>query len=144
MLDSSWWSALLGGSLIGASASVLWFGSGRIAGISGIVSGLVAPARGPLGERWQLFFVLGLLAGGLLLRWIAPDSLGSSPWGWLQLIVAGFLVGVGTRLGSGCTSGHGVCGISRGSLRSIVATLVFMGTAMLVVFVLRHVLGVGR
>jgi uncharacterized membrane protein YedE/YeeE len=142
MFEVAWLSALLGGALIGASASLLWFASGRVAGISGILAGLIAPSAGERGVRWELFFVLGLLAGGLLLRLLAPNTLAGSPWSTLQLIVAGFLVGAGTRLGSGCTSGHGVCGISRGSLRSIAATLVFMATAMLTVFLLKHVLHV--
>ncbi|HEX6239332.1 MAG TPA: YeeE/YedE thiosulfate transporter family protein [Polyangiales bacterium] len=144
MLDVAWLSALLGGALIGASASLLWFASGRVAGISGILAGLIAPTAAESGARWELFFVLGLLGGGVLLRVLAPETLGDAPWSTLQLVVAGFLVGAGTRLGSGCTSGHGVCGISRGSRRSIVATLVFMATAMLTVFVLKHVLGWGR
>jgi uncharacterized protein len=138
MFESAWWSALLGGALIGASASLLWFGIGRVAGISGIVAGLIAPQGRAGGVPWQLWFVLGLLSGGALLKGLQPALLEAPPARWPQLIIAGFLVGVGTRLGGGCTSGHGVCGISRGSLRSVVATLVFMGTAMLTVFVLRH------
>ncbi|MCY1035594.1 YeeE/YedE family protein [Corallococcus sp. BB11-1] len=131
---------LLGGALIGLSASLLLWLNGRIAGVSGIAGGVFGAARGDRG--WRLAFLAGLLGGGLLLRFAWPGTLGappvSSPW-WL--VVAGLLVGVGTRLGNGCTSGHGVCGISRGSRRSVVATLTFMATAILTVFVVRHVLG---
>lgn len=141
MFQAGWWSALLGGAVIGASASLLWFAVGRVAGISGIVADLIAPGRRGGGAPWQLLFVLGLLVGGALLRGLQPELLAASPAGWPQLLVAGFLVGLGTRLGGGCTSGHGVCGLSRGSLRSVVATMVFMATAMLTVLALRHAAG---
>jgi uncharacterized membrane protein YedE/YeeE len=133
-------SALVGGVLIGLSSSLLLLYNGRIAGISGIVGGLL---RGPAGERlWRAAFVLGLLAGGLMLRLVEPEAftfgiVRSTP----ALVLAGLLVGIGTQLGSGCTSGHGVCGISRGSARSIVATGVFMATGALAVYIVNHVLG---
>lgn len=133
-------SAMIGGMLIGGSAALLLLLIGRIAGITGIIGGILQPARGELG--WRLAFVAGLLmapvihtgAGGAL----PPVEITSST---SLLILAGVLVGVGTRLSQGCTSGHGVCGIGRGSPRSVAATAVFVTTAVLTVFVTRHVAG---
>lgn len=131
-------ASLLGGSLIGLAAAWMWLSVGRVAGISGIVG---AATRTEI--DWRIPFVLGLVAAPMLL-----DSIGlqiewqTPPIGWGLLILGGILVGFGTRLGSGCTSGHGVCGIARLSPRSIVATLVFMLTAAVVVYVQRH-LGLG-
>ncbi len=122
------WASLAGGALIGASASLLLMGEGRVAGISGIVAGLLA-------ERWRALFVVGLVAGGVLMRIFLPLSFGEAVVSLPLAIAAGLLVGVGTKLGSGCTSGHGVCGISRFSKRSIVATLTFMATGILTTFV---------
>jgi uncharacterized membrane protein YedE/YeeE len=133
-------SALTGGVLIGLSSSLLLLYNGRIAGISGIVGGLL---YGPAGERfWRAAFVGGLLVGGLVLRLVEPEAftfeiVRSTP----ALILAGLLVGFGTQIGSGCTSGHGVCGIGRGSARSIIATCVFMVTGALAVYVVNHMLG---
>ncbi|RYZ37016.1 MAG: YeeE/YedE family protein [Myxococcaceae bacterium] len=133
---------LLGGALIGLSASLLLLFNARIAGISGIAGGLFDSVSGERG--WRLAFLGGLVGGGLLLRFFWPGTLGApqvpGPW-WL--VVAGLLVGVGTRLGNGCTSGHGVCGIARGSRRSLAATFTFMATGILTVFIVRHVLGGG-
>jgi uncharacterized membrane protein YedE/YeeE len=134
-------AALFGGILIGLSASLAHSGARQIAGVSGILGGLLrGPAR-PLG--FGLWFVMGLVLGGLLIARFAPAFAGGSALGprplWL-LVASGLLVGFGTRLGSGCTSGHGVCGISRRSLRSLVATCVFMAAAALVVLLTRHVL----
>ena len=132
------WASLAGGLLVGVAAALLILFNGRVAGISGIVGGLLAPRRRDLG--WRVAFVLGLLAAPL--AWIAFTAAprlhvaAASP----ALVAAGLLVGVGTRLGSGCTSGHGVCGISRGSLRSMVATGSFMAAGFAIVFVVRHVL----
>jgi uncharacterized membrane protein YedE/YeeE len=134
--------ALAGGALIGLSAALLFLVSGRIAGISGIVSGIFAGSREDAG--WRSCFVTGLVAGGLVLRATVADAfagLTTAPWG--VLAVAGFLVGFGASLGSGCTSGHGVCGVGRLSPRSIAATLVFMAVGALTVLVVRHGLGVG-
>ena len=133
-------SALFGGLMIGASAALFLVLNGRVAGISGILGGLIPPERGQVG--WRLAFLAGMLvaapiyviAGGTL----PPVRLGAS---LPLLIVAGLIVGFGTRLGAGCTSGHGVCGIGRGSPRSIMATLVFMATAVATVFFSRHVIG---
>jgi uncharacterized membrane protein YedE/YeeE len=133
---------LLGGALIGLSASLLLLANGRVAGISGVVGSLLAPIRGDI--AWRVLFFGGLLTGGLLLAWLRPVSFSPpaslSSGGVALLVAAGLLVGFGTRLGNGCTSGHGVCGISRGSARSIAATLTFMATGILTVFLVRHVL----
>lgn len=136
--------ALAGGALIGLSASLLLMLTGRIAGISGIVGGLMTSAgRGKDEASWRLAFVIGLLAGGVALFVYRPQSFdGAATVNPLLVALAGVLVGIGTTLGNGCTSGHGVCGISRLSKRSIVATCVFMATGMLVTFVVRHVAGV--
>ena len=132
---------LLGGALIGLSASFLLLANGRVAGISGVVGSLLAPVRGDI--AWRVLFFGGLLTGGLLLAWLRPGSFAPpeslSTGGVGLLVVAGLLVGFGSRLGNGCTSGHGVCGISRGSARSILATLTFMATGVLTVFLVRHV-----
>ena len=128
-------SALIGGALIGLAASLLLIAAGRIAGISGITGGLLFPAREDI--RWRALFVLGLVAAGMGAALLAPDSIGKSPRSYVALAVAGLLVGVGTRLGNGCTSGHGVCGISRLAPRSIAATVVFMGTGMLALVLTR-------
>jgi uncharacterized membrane protein YedE/YeeE len=133
-------SALLGGAMIGAAAAMLLVLDGRIAGISGIVGGLMRPVRGEI--FWRLAFIAGLVLAPL--AWAAaggplPTIVVGAP-AWL-VIVAGLLVGFGSRLGSGCTSGHGVCGIGRASPRSLVATAVFMATAVATVFVTRHLLG---
>ena len=131
--------ALLGGVLIGLAAALFVLFNGRIAGISGIVGGLLRPQRGDIG--WRLAFVGGLLAAPLLYTLVLPLPEVRIEVGSLQIIVAGLLVGIGTRYGAGCTSGHGVCGISRLSPRSVVATLVFMAAGFATVFVLRHWLG---
>ena len=127
-------SALVGGGLIGIAASILLIASGRIAGISGIVSGVLQRTRGDV--LWRALFVLGLLiAGGAAALW-APERIGASPRSLPTLLAAGFIVGVGTRLGNGCTSGHGVCGISRFSVRSILATVTFIAAGMISVRVI--------
>lgn len=135
------YSALAGGLLIGLSAAILLLLNGRLAGISGILGRLVRP-NGDGGTPWRLAFAVGLLAGPLLHQAIAGEAVAISLDAPLAvLIVAGLLVGVGTRLGGGCTSGHGVCGISRVSTRSIAATAIFMVAAAVTVFVTTHVLG---
>nr|WP_273846187.1 YeeE/YedE family protein [Rubrobacter calidifluminis] len=129
---------LVGGILIGVSATLLMLFEGRIAGISGIVGGLLRP----LGWRggWRAAFVAGLLAGGVIYEVFGGGMRVQLQASVPAMVVAGLLVGFGTRLGSGCTSGHGVCGMARLSRRSICATLVFMVVAMITVFVTRHVL----
>lgn len=135
------YSALAGGLLIGLSAAMLLLLNGRLAGISGILGRLVKPA-GDGGTPWRLAFAVGLLAGPLLHQALAPRPIEITIDASLPvLIVAGLLVGVGTRLGGGCTSGHGVCGIGRFSARSIAATAIFMAAAGVTVFVANHAVG---
>ncbi|MCH2555770.1 MAG: YeeE/YedE family protein [Alcanivorax sp.] len=133
------WSALLGGLLIGTAAGGLWLLMGRIAGISGILGGLLPPVPGD--RRWRLAFLAGLLLSPWLYLAVAGPAPVRVSASLPVLILAGLLVGYGTRLGSGCTSGHGVCGLSRWSLRSLVATLLFMGAGFATVYVTRHLLG---
>lgn len=139
------WSGLAGGALIGLAAVLMMAVQGRIAGVSGIAGGLLRPVTGDVG--WRLAFLLGLILGALIFGAVAGAvradagpmiEIGASP---ALLIIAGLFVGFGTRLGGGCTSGHGVCGIARLSRRSIAATGVFMASGFATVFVLRHVLG---
>ncbi len=137
-------SALLGGVLIGLAAALLLMAQGRIAGISGIAGGIVYPEKtGDVG--WRVMFVIGLVLGGFIYQWLGLgigvdhiQAVVDKP----LLIAGGLLVGIGTQIGSGCTSGHGICGLARRSPRSLVATLCFMGSALVTVYVVRHVLGV--
>lgn len=134
------WAALAGGTLIGLAAVLLLLCSGRIAGISGILGGSLDPKRGDL--LWRVLFFLGLFAGGLVMLWWRPVAFDihidvSTP----AVILAGLLVGLGTRIGSGCTSGHGVAGVGRLAPRSILASAVFVGVGMFTVSVVRHLLG---
>ncbi len=141
-MNLDWLRALLGGAIIGLSASLLLLFHGRIAGISGIFGGLLVP-KAP-DARWRALFVGGLLAGGAVLAKLAPSSLAApSGRGLFLIAVAGVLVGVGVRLGSGCTSGHGICGLSRRSPRSLAATLTFMFTGGVMAFVAGRLLGGG-
>ncbi len=126
------WTALAGGLLIGLAASLLVLARGRIAGISGILAGLLHPQSGDV--SWRAAFVIGLLVA----PWLLPSDAPLIEAGPLRLIAAGLLVGLGTRYGAGCTSGHGVCGLSRRSPRSVVATLAFMAAGFAVVYLLRH------
>ncbi|MEE9927798.1 YeeE/YedE family protein [Microvirgula aerodenitrificans] len=132
------WTALAGGALIGIGAALLVLCNGRIAGISGIAGGLLRPLHGDTG--WRVAFLAGLMLAPWLYRIAAPLPSAVIDAGWPLLIVAGVLVGFGTRLGSGCTSGHGVCGLSRLSPRSLVATLGFMAAGFATVYVMRHLL----
>lgn len=123
------WSALLGGALIGLAAVLLLRLNGRVAGVSGIANGVWSGASGD--RAWRVLFIVGLIVGGLAYQLLTGNALLTRtdfPLGWLAL--AGALVGFGTRLGSGCTSGHGVCGIARLSVRSIVATVTFIATGV--------------
>ena len=128
---------LAGGLLIGLSATFLLLLNGRIAGISGIVGGLWTSRQGNISWRW--LFTLGLLSGGVTLWAFHPDAFGQPRASLAVLAFSGLLVGFGARIGNGCTSGHGVCGLSRRSLRSLVATLVFIATAMVTVYLTNHV-----
>ena len=138
--DFTPWTALLGGALIGTASAWALALNGKIPGISGLCSRIL---RGESGDiAWRVFFLTGLIAGATLLFQLIPDTaaFGMAPSLTLAAF-AGLLVGIGTRVGGGCTSGHGICGMGRGSLRSFVATLVFVGTAMVTVYLMFHVLG---
>ena len=134
------WSSLAGGLLIGVATTMLLLFNGRVAGITGILGGLLRPKAGDIG--WRLAFVLGLLGAPLVYGLAAPLPSVHIDADTASLIVAGLLVSVGTRYGSGCTSGHGVCGLSRLSPRALVATLTFMGAGFVTVFVLRHLFSI--
>lgn len=133
------WSSLTGGLLIGAAAAILLLLNGRIAGVSGILGGLLRPMAGDIG--WRMAFVLGLVGAPLVYGLATPLPLVQVDADMTTLIVAGLLVGVGTRYGSGCTSGHGVCGLSRLSPRSMAATAAFMIAGFVTVFIARHLFG---
>ena len=132
-------SGLVGGALIGAAAVIFMALLGRIAGISGIVAGVLAPPSPD--TPWRVMFIAGLILGAAAAR---VSGWGQAPMiavSWPILVIGGLLVGIGTRIGGGCTSGHGVCGIARLSMRSVVATLAFMLVAMGVVYARRHLAG---
>lgn len=131
------YAALAGGALIGLAAAILVLCNGRIAGISGVLGGLLRPSAEGVG--WRLAFLAGLLAAPIVYALAAALPRPQIDAGWATLVAAGLLVGLGTRYGAGCTSGHGVCGLSRLSLRSLVATLAFMGAGFATVYVVRHV-----
>lgn len=133
-------TALAGGALIGLAAGMFALLNGRIAGISGVLGGLLGAAPGD--RRWRLAFVLGLVAAPLVLGLFSALPALQIDAGYGALVLAGLLVGFGARYGSGCTSGHGVCGLSRFSPRSLLATLVFMATGFATVFVVRHLLAI--
>ncbi len=141
-MDALPWFAIGGGALIGLSATLLMLANGRIAGISGIFFNSLG---GPVNERlWRLLFLAGLIIGAAVtLAWLPDYPPAREGFPLALVIIAGLVTGMGTRLGSGCTSGHGICGISRLSGRSVAATLVFMASAMVTVFVARHLLGAG-
>jgi len=132
------WASLAGGILLGLASAIFILVNGRILGISGIIGGLMRPKTGDAG--WRIAFVLGMLAAPLLYMLVAGPVSATVNAGWGTMVLAGLLVGVGTRYGSGCTSGHGVCGLSRLSPRSVAATLAFMGAGFAIVFLMRHVL----
>ncbi len=133
-------SAFIGGLLIGLSATAMLLFNGKVAGISGIFAGVLRPVKAD--SLWRTCFIGGLVVGGLVLRGLLPNAF---DFGTLRslgaLTVAGLLVGFGTRLGNGCTSGHGVCGVARLSIRSIAAATTFMATGAAVVYVVNHLLG---
>lgn len=136
MLNFTPWTSLAGGLLIGAGIALFALLAGRIAGISGIVGGLLRPARGETG--WRIAFLAGLVGAPLLLGLFMPLPAARVDAGLPVLLLAGLLVGLGTRYGSGCTSGHGICGMSRRSPRSIIATAAFMAAGFLTVWLSRH------
>jgi uncharacterized protein len=134
------WTALAGGALIGVAVGMFVLLNGRIAGISGVIGGLLQSSKGDV--AWRAAFVLGLIGAPIVyaLFGTVPQPKIDAQWG--ALVAAGLLVGIGTRYGSGCTSGHGVCGLARLSPRSAVATAAFMGAGFATVFVARHVFGI--
>ncbi len=135
------WASLAGGTLLGVASALFILVNGRVLGISGILGGLIPPKLGDVG--WRVAFLLGVLAAPLVYGLLAPEGFVQAPRidaGFATVVVAGLLVGLGTRYASGCTSGHSVCGLSRLSPRSLVATLVFMGAGFAMVFAVRHVL----
>lgn len=136
-MQTEWINALLGGVLIGISVSLMLYLNGRVTGISGIINGVLSPLKGD--TQWRVLFIVGLLFGGLVLRQMNPqvfeNTLTSPLW---TTVVAGLLVGFGTIMGGGCTSGHGVCGISRLSPRSLIATGVFIAAGVLAVILFRN------
>ena len=134
------WSALAGGVLIGLATAMFVLLNGRIAGISGVIGGLLKPMAGDV--LWRVAFVAGLIVAPLIYGLVSVVPAVQIDAGYGALILAGLLVGAGTRYGAGCTSGHGVCGLSRLSLRSLAATVVFMGAGFVTVFVMRHLLTV--
>ena len=137
---TGWPIALAGGVLIGLAATLLLWLNGRVAGVSGILNGVIFPSRHEV--PWRAAFLLGLIvAGGLYMTLVPGASLPRADFSRAGLIVAGLLVGFGTRMGNGCTSGHGVCGLGRLSFRSLVAVLTFMATAIATTFVVRHLWG---
>lgn len=130
------WTSLMGGVVLGVASAAFVLLNGRVLGISGIAGGLLRPRRHDAG--WRIAFLLGLVAAPLVYMLFAPPAAPRIDAGWGTLVVAGLLVGAGTRYGSGCTSGHGVCGLARLSPRSLVATLAFMGAGFLTVALVRH------
>lgn len=135
---SNWLNALGGGVLIGTSATILLAFNGRIAGISGILNNAI---ESRVDRVWSLLFLAGMLGGGAIYAYIlAPESIVQAEFTPWIMLSSGLLVGFGTRMGNGCTSGHGVCGLGRLSWRSLVAVITFLGTAMITVFVTHHLL----
>lgn len=132
------WTSLGGGLVLGIASALFILVSGRVLGISSILGDMLRAKRADLG--WRLAFFAGLLVSPLVYSWVAPLPAVRIDADWVTLGVAGLLVGVGTRYGAGCTSGHGVCGLSRLSARSLAATLTFMATGFATVFIIRHVL----
>ena len=132
------WTALAGGLMLGLAAALFILVNGRILGISGIVGGLLRPKAGDMG--WRIAFVLGMLVAPALYSVLSGPVSATVDAGWGTVVLAGLLVGIGTRFGAGCTSGHGVCGLSRLSPRSLIATLAFMGAGFVTVFLVRHLL----
>lgn len=134
------WSALIGGLLLGAASAMLFLHSGRILGITGILDGLLSPTKGD--TSWRIVFLWGLMLAPPIAKLCLPNNWLTTPTidaSFGTVVVAGLLVGLGTRMGTGCTSGHGICGLGRLSMRSLVATLSFMLSGFATVFVLRHV-----
>lgn len=139
IVDFSWSSALVGGALIGLAAGIMMLFNGRVAGISGIFANLLQPYSS---TAWQWAFIIGLLISGLLSHWLISPIQIDIKANTTMLVIAGLLVGFGTRLGNGCTSGHGVCGIARFSIRALIATLTFICSGIVTVYLL-SLIGLG-
>ena len=138
MAEFNWINGLIGGILIGISATILLAFNGRIAGISGMVNGAISFNKN---DAWRWLFLLGMLAGGAIYEFVlSPQPTPTSKFAPLTMIIGGLIVGFGTRMGSGCTRGHGVCGLGRLSMRSLVAVLTFLASAFVTVFIVRHLL----
>lgn len=137
-INFTWWQSLTGGLLIGLASALLLYLNGRIAGISGILGGLLRPTIGD--TYWRIAFILGLITSSLFYQIANPLPVAMIDADYTTLLIAGVMVGFGTRYGSGCTSGHGVCGLSRGSLRSLVATATFIVAGMFTVYFVQHLL----
>lgn len=133
------WHSLLGGILIGIATALLLLINGKIAGISGVLGGLLSLRSGD--TQWRILFLLGMLLAPFIYRLFQQPLIINISTNWLTLIIAGLLVGFGTRYSGGCTSGHGICGISRLSIRSLVATLIFIFSGILTVYITRHIIG---
>ena len=132
------WTSLAGGAIIGLGTALLILLNGRLAGISGVLGGLLRPLKSDIG--WRFAFILGLIAAPLAYQLVHALPVATINAKVSVLVIAGLLVGIGTRYGAGCTSGHGVCGLSRLSARSLVATAIFMAAGFVTVFVARHVI----
>jgi uncharacterized protein len=137
---NTWAFGLAGGALIGLAAALLLWSIGRIAGISGIVNGIVEGTRGD--RAWRVAFIAGMMIAGAVMLQFVPAPVRAQAGATPILLAAGFLVGFGTRMGNGCTSGHGVCGLGRLSRRSLAAVVTFMAAGMATVYVIRHLAGV--
>ncbi len=132
-------SATAGGALIGVSVALLLLFNGRIGGISGIMNGALFAAKGD--RLWRLIFLTGLVLGAFIFQhWVPNFTIPRQHYPALLLVLGGFLIGFGTRMSGGCTSGHGICGLATLSIRSLIATLTFMATGMITVYIIRHVL----
>lgn len=138
-INSTMWMPLAGGLIIGLAATILLYFNGRIAGVSGILGGLLKPTKSDIG--WRVAFISGLMISSSVYMIASPLPVATIDADITTLIIAGLMVGFGTRYGSGCTSGHGVCGLSRGSLRSFVATISFIGAGVLTVYFVKHFIG---
>ncbi len=139
------WQSLAGGLLIGLAAAMLMLFNGKIAGISGITKGIISKdCPTPQERNWRIFFIVGIMLGGVVITMFLPDMTAKvHSFNYIQLIIAGLLVGVGTAIGNGCTSGHGVCGLGRRSIRSLASVLTFITAGYLTVYFMFHILKIG-
>lgn len=136
--------SLIGGVLIGLSASIMLLLNGKIAGISGITKGMISKDTSSEDRKWRIYFFLGLVLGGFAITLFMPEMTAKAlEFKPLQIIIAGLLVGVGTSFGNGCTSGHGVCGLGRRSPRSLASVITFMTVGFITVFLMFHVFNLG-